>query len=185
MIKPVYNYEGTVARLMGDAILAFFGAPIAHEDDPQRAVLAGLDIVAGIAPYRESVQHKWGIDVNVRVGINTGVVVVGAVGSDLRMEYTAMGDAVNLASRMEQTAEPGTVLIAEETYKLVAPLFDFEELGGIEVKGKAGTGAGLQGAAPKGHPRPAQGLWRDIAAAGGPRGSLEEADGRHRAGAAW
>ena len=137
MIKPVYNYEGTVARLMGDAILAFFGAPIAHEDDPQRAVLAGLDIVAGIAPYRESVQHKWGIDVNVRVGINTGVVVVGAVGSDLRMEYTAMGDAVNLASRMEQTAEPGTVLIAEETYKLVAPLFDFEELGGIEVKGKA------------------------------------------------
>jgi predicted ATPase/class 3 adenylate cyclase len=136
MIKPVYNYEGTVARLMGDAILAFFGAPIAHEDDPQRAILAGLDIVAGIAPYRDSVQHKWGIDVNVRVGINTGVVVVGAVGSDLRMEYTAMGDAVNLASRMEQTAEPGTVLIAEETYKLVAPLFDFEELGGIEVKGK-------------------------------------------------
>jgi predicted ATPase/class 3 adenylate cyclase len=136
MIKPVYKYEGTVARLMGDAILAFFGAPIAHEDDPQRAVLAGLDIVAGIAPYRASIQHKWGIDFNVRVGINTGVVVVGAVGSDLRMEYTAMGDAVNLASRMEQTARPGTVQIAEETYKLVAPLFDFEELGGIEVKGK-------------------------------------------------
>jgi predicted ATPase/class 3 adenylate cyclase len=136
MIKPVYNYEGTVARLMGDAILAFFGAPIAHEDDPQRAVLAGLDIVAGIAPYREGVQGKWGIDVNVRVGINTGVVVVGAVGSDLRMEYTAMGDAVNLASRMEQAAEPGTVLIAEETHKLVAPLFDFEEMGSIEVKGK-------------------------------------------------
>jgi class 3 adenylate cyclase len=137
MIKPVYKYEGTLARLMGDAILAFFGAPIAHEDDPQRAVLAGLDIVAGIAPYRESLQRKWGIDFNVRVGINTGVVVVGAVGSDLRMEYTAMGNAVNLASRMEQTAEPGTVQIAEETYKLVTPLFDFEELGGIEVKGKA------------------------------------------------
>jgi class 3 adenylate cyclase/tetratricopeptide (TPR) repeat protein len=136
MIKPVYKYEGTVARLMGDAILAFFGAPIAHEDDPQRAVLAGLDIVANIDSYREGVESKWGIDFNVRVGINTGVVVVGAVGSDLRMEYTAMGDAVNLASRMEQTAKPGTVQIAEETYKLVAPLFDFEELGGIEVKGK-------------------------------------------------
>ncbi|MDX1614092.1 MAG: adenylate/guanylate cyclase domain-containing protein [Candidatus Promineifilaceae bacterium] len=137
MIRPVYKYEGTVARLMGDAILAFFGAPIAHEDDPQRAVLAGLDIVAEFAPYRERVQARWGIDVSVRVGINTGLVVVGAVGSDLRMEYTAMGNAINVAARMEQTAAPGTVRIAQDTYKLVAPLFQFEELGGVAVKGKA------------------------------------------------
>lgn len=136
MIKPVYTYEGTVARLMGDSILAFFGAPLAHEDDPQRAVLAGLDILAGITPYREKIMQEWGIDFNVRVGINTGLVVVGAVGSDLRMEYTALGDAINLASRMEQTALPGTVQIAYDTYKLVKPLFEFEELGGIEVKGK-------------------------------------------------
>ncbi|MES0361038.1 MAG: adenylate/guanylate cyclase domain-containing protein, partial [Anaerolineales bacterium] len=99
MIKPVYTYEGTVARLMGDGILAFFGAPLTHEDDPQRAVLAGLDIIAGIAPYREKIKASWGIDIDVRVGINTGLVVVGAVGSDLRMEYTALGDAINLASR--------------------------------------------------------------------------------------
>lgn len=136
MIKPVYTYEGTVVRLMGDAILAFFGAPLAHEDDPQRAVLAGLDIVSGIAPYREQIRQSWGIDFNVRVGINTGLVVVGTVGSDLRMEYSALGDAINLASRMEQTAMPGTVQIAHDTYKLVKPLFEFEELGGIEVKGK-------------------------------------------------
>lgn len=136
MIKPVYTYEGTVARLMGDSILAFFGAPLAHEDDPQRAVLAGLDIVSGIAPYSEKVMQEWGIDLSVRVGINTGLVVVGAVGSDLRMEYTALGDAINLASRMEQTAAPGTVQIAHDTYKLVKPLFEFDELGGIEVKGK-------------------------------------------------
>ncbi len=136
MIKPVYHYEGTVARLMGDAILAFFGAPITHEDDPQRAVLAGLDITAGIAPYREQIGEQWAIDIDVRVGINTGLVVVGAVGSDLRMEYTAMGDAINLASRMEQTAEPGTVQIAHDTYKIVKPLFDFEELGGLAIKGK-------------------------------------------------
>jgi class 3 adenylate cyclase len=136
MIKPVYHYEGTVARLMGDAILAFFGAPIAHEDDPQRAVLAGLDIVAGIRPYGQEIQRRWGLDLNVRVGINTGMVVAGAVGSDLRMEYTAMGDAINLASRMEQTAEPGTVQIAHDTYKLVAPLFEFEDLGAIPIKGK-------------------------------------------------
>jgi class 3 adenylate cyclase/tetratricopeptide (TPR) repeat protein len=136
MIKPVYAYEGTVARLMGDALLAFFGAPLAHEDDPQRAVLAGLDILAGIHPYREHVRQKWGIDFNVRAGINTGLVVVGAVGSDLRMEYSALGDAINLAARMEQTAAPGTVQIAHDTYRLVRNLFEFEELGGIEVKGK-------------------------------------------------
>lgn len=137
MIKPVYTYEGTVARLMGDGILAFFGAPLAHEDDPQRAVLAGLDIVAGIAPYRDEIKKAWGIDLNVRVGINTGLVVVGAVGSDLRMEYTALGDAINLAARMEHTAEPGTVQIAQDTYKHVINLFEFESLGDIEVKGKS------------------------------------------------
>lgn len=137
MIKPVYRYEGIVARLMGDAILAFFGAPIAHEDDPQRGILTGLEIVAGVRPYREQVERSHGIQLEVRVGLNTGLVVVGAVGSDLRMEYTALGDAINLAARMEQTARPGTVQVAHDTYRLVKPLFDFEELGGIEVKGKA------------------------------------------------
>ena len=138
MIKPVYTYEGTVARLMGDGILAFFGAPLAHEDDPQRAVLAGLDMIADITPYREKTKQAWGFDINLRVGINTGLVVVGSVGSDLRMEYTAMGDAINMAARMEQTAEPGTVQISEDTYRLVKPLFTFQELEGIKVKGKEG-----------------------------------------------
>jgi predicted ATPase/class 3 adenylate cyclase len=137
MIQPVYQYEGTVARLMGDAILAFFGAPLAHEDDPQRAVLAGLGIVAGIQPYQAEMKQKWGIDFGARVGINTGLVVVGAVGSDLRVEYSALGDAINIAARMEQTAQPGTVQIAHDTYKLVKPLFEIEELGRLELKGKA------------------------------------------------
>src|SRR6266487_1924834 len=137
MIRPIYKYEGTVPRLMGDAILAFFGAPIAHEDDPQRAVLAGLEIQAGIKDYTEEIHLKYGLDFRLRVGINTGLVVVGAIGSDLRMEYTAIGDAINLAARMERTAAPGTVQISDETYKLVAPFFDFEALGEVEVKGKA------------------------------------------------
>lgn len=137
MIRPVYKYEGHVPRLMGDAILAFFGAPITHEDDPQRAVLAGLEIQAGIQPYIEKVQAQYGVGFALRVGINTGLVVVGEVGSDLRMEYTAIGDAINLAARMEQTAEPGSVQISEETYKLVAPFFEFESIGGVTVKGKA------------------------------------------------
>jgi class 3 adenylate cyclase/tetratricopeptide (TPR) repeat protein len=135
MIAPVYRYEGTVARLTGDGLLAFFGAPIAHEDDPQRAVLAALEIIKAIEEYGRHVQNKWGLDFDVRVGINTGLVVVGAMGSDLRMEYTALGNAINLAARMEQTAQLGTVQIAEATHKLVAPLFEFEDLGGIQVKG--------------------------------------------------
>lgn len=137
MIAPVYRYEGTVARLMGDGLLAFFGAPIAHEDDPQRAVLAGLEIQAAMKTYGQQVIRRWNIDLSARVGINTGLVVVGAVGSDLRMEYTALGDAINLAARMEQTAQPGTVQIAEPTYRLIAPLFQVETREGIEVKGKA------------------------------------------------
>ena len=137
LIAPVYRYEGTLARLMGDAILAFFGAPVAHEDDPQRAVMAGLEIVQGIDPYWEEVRSKWKLDCEVRVGINTGLVVVGEVGSDLRMEYTAMGDAINIAARMEQTAKPGTIQVSADTHRLVAPLFDFEDLGPIEVKGKS------------------------------------------------
>ncbi len=137
LIAPIYRYEGTLARLMGDAIFAFFGAPIAHEDDPQRAVSAGLDIVDAIRVYREELEADRGLDLNVRVGINTGPVVVGQVGSDLRLEYTAMGDAVNVAARMEQTAEPGTVQITSETYRQVAPFFETESRGGVEVKGKA------------------------------------------------
>jgi class 3 adenylate cyclase/tetratricopeptide (TPR) repeat protein len=136
LIAPVYRYEGTVARLMGDAILAFFGAPTAHEDDPQRAVMAGLEIVASIGPFRERLERERGLDLNVRVGINTGPVVVGDVGSELRQEYSAMGDAVNVAARMEQTAEPGSVQITGETYRLVADLFDVEPLGEVVVKGK-------------------------------------------------
>jgi class 3 adenylate cyclase/tetratricopeptide (TPR) repeat protein len=136
LIEPVVRHEGTVARLMGDAILAFFGAPTAHEDDPQRAVMAGLEIVTSISGIREKLARERGLDLNVRVGINTGPVVVGNVGSELKQEYSAMGDAVNVAARMEQTAEPGTVQITEDTYRLVADLFEVEPLGGVELKGK-------------------------------------------------
>ena len=137
MIGPIYKYEGTVPRLMGDAILAFFGAPVAHEDDPRRAVLAALEIQAGIQGSIEEIHHNYGLPFALRIGINTGLVVVGAIGSDLRMEYTAIGDAINLAARMEQTAAPGTVQISADTYRLVAPFFEFEALGELEVKGKA------------------------------------------------
>ena len=136
LIKPVYRYEGTVGRLMGDAVLAFFGAPIAHEDDPQRAVLAGLDMIEGIREYREQIKREQGLEFNVRVGINTGLATVGEVGSDMRVEYTAMGDAVNLAARLQTAARPMTVLISETTYRFVAPVFDCADRGPLEMKGK-------------------------------------------------
>jgi class 3 adenylate cyclase/tetratricopeptide (TPR) repeat protein len=136
LTRPVVQYGGTVARLMGDAILAFFGAPTAHEDDPLRAVLAGLDIVSGIQGYREQLRSEYDLDFNVRVGINTGVVVVGEMGSALAGEYTAMGDEVNLAARLEQTAQPGSIQISADTYRLVRPWIEAEPLGEIEVRGK-------------------------------------------------
>jgi class 3 adenylate cyclase/tetratricopeptide (TPR) repeat protein len=134
LMAPIHRYEGTLARLMGDAIFAFFGAPKAHEDDPVRAVTAGLDIVEAIDAYRSDHTE---LDLNVRVGINTGPVVVGEVGSEQRLEYTAMGDAVNVAARMEQTADPGTVQITEETARLVGAAFDLGPARSVEVKGKA------------------------------------------------
>jgi predicted ATPase/class 3 adenylate cyclase len=137
LLEPVHRFGGTVARLLGDAILAFFGAPKAHEDDPQRAVLAGLDIVSNIQRVNKKTGHGKEREIQVRVGINTGLVVVGEVDSGFRSEYTAIGDAVNLAARMEQTAQPGTVQVSEETYRLVKQHFLFEPLGQIEVKGKS------------------------------------------------
>jgi class 3 adenylate cyclase/tetratricopeptide (TPR) repeat protein len=136
MIGPIERYGGTVARLLGDAVLAFFGAPEAHEDDPERAVWAGLEIAEGMRELQADVSREHGVDFGVRVGINTGLVVVGEFGAHGRVEYTAMGDAINLAARMEQTAEPGTVQIAHGTFQLLGPQFDVEPLGDVEIKGK-------------------------------------------------
>jgi class 3 adenylate cyclase/tetratricopeptide (TPR) repeat protein len=136
LIRPVYRYEGTLARLMGDGVLAFFGAPIAHEDDPERAIRAGLAMLQEIAPYAREIEKRWSVSFDLRVGINTGLVVVGEVGSDLRVEYTALGDAVNVAARMEQVAAPGTLLVSADTQRLVEPLFEFEPLEPVTVKGK-------------------------------------------------
>lgn len=134
---PVRRYDGTVGRLMGDGMLAFFGAPSGHEDDPQRAVLAGLEIVAATKAYGGALRNRRGLDFEVRVGINTGFVVVADVGSEALSELTAMGDAVNVAARMQSTAAPGTVQIAAETWRLVNQQFETEALGRIELKGKS------------------------------------------------
>ena len=137
-MEPITRCGGTLARLMGDAVLAFFGAPIAHEDDPERACRAALDIVSGTRRYAEELEQERGISgFSVRVGIHTGLVVVGEVGSDLRVEYTAMGDAINLASRLEQNAPPGGILISHDTYRRVQGVFDVLAQEPLAVRGKA------------------------------------------------
>jgi class 3 adenylate cyclase len=136
MSKAVFRYEGTIAQLQGDAMVAFFGAPVAHEDDPERAVMAALDMVEATDELAKQLKRTQGIDFRIRAGINTGPVVVGNVGSDLRYEYTALGDAMNTAARMQTAAEPGSVMVTENTYRLAREAFDVEDLGGIEVKGK-------------------------------------------------
>jgi class 3 adenylate cyclase len=132
----VRRYDGTVARLMGDGLLAFFGAPVAHEDDPERAVRCGLDLVHEIDELGPDLGLPEGISLRVRVGINTGPVVVGMVGSDVAQEYTAMGDAVNTAARMQAAAPPGGLLITAATHRFVATLVDATDAGELELKGK-------------------------------------------------
>src|SRR5918999_320796 len=137
MSKAVFRYEGTIAQLQGDAMLAFFGAPVAHEDDPDRAIRAALDMVAETAEFARQLRQERGIEFNIRAGINTGPVIVGNVGSDLRYEYTALGDAVNVAARVQTSAEAGTVVVSANTQRFVTDAFDFEDLGHVELKGKS------------------------------------------------
>ena len=137
MSKAIFRYEGTIAQLQGDAMLAFFGAPVAHEDDPERAVRAALDMVAETEEFARQLKTSHGIDFRIRAGINTGPVIVGNVGSDLRYEYTALGDAVNVAARVQTSAEPGTVVVSDRTHRFVEGTFDFNDLGEVDLKGKA------------------------------------------------
>jgi len=116
--------------------MALFGAPVAHEDQAQRACYAALSIQNTLAKYGEKLEKERGIDFKMRIGLNSGPVVVGSIGNDLRMDYTAIGDTINLASRIETTAKPGTVLVSGFTHKLVRDYFKFESLGKIQVKGK-------------------------------------------------
>ncbi len=140
MIHKVHDYEGTVNELRGDGILALFGAPIALEDGPQRAIRASLAMHREMVKFSAKVKEEKGLaPIMVRIGINTGPVVVGTLGNDLRVQFTAVGDTINMAARMEQLAEPGTTYITEDTFKLTEGFFRFEALGEKEVKGKEET----------------------------------------------
>ena len=137
MNDAVAQNKGMVARLMGDAILAFFGAQVARENDAEHAVRAGLEICKAAEEYSKRMRRRFGVDFQVRVGINTGLVVIDVVGNQVRSEFTAMGDAVNLSSRLQNAAAPGTILISHDTYRHVRGLFMVQPLEPIHAKGKS------------------------------------------------
>src|SRR3712207_897292 len=109
MMEAVHRYEGTVNQILGDGIMALFGAPLAHEDHAVRACYAALTMQEAVRRYAKQARGRYGVEVQARIGLNSGEVVVRAIANDLRMDYSAMGQTVHLAARMEQTAAPGTV----------------------------------------------------------------------------
>jgi class 3 adenylate cyclase/tetratricopeptide (TPR) repeat protein len=131
----IHRFEGTINQYTGDGLMALFGAPIAHEDGPRRAVHAALAIQRALREYGTQLEAEHGSSLPMRIGINTGIVVVGKIGDDLRMEYTAVGDTVNLAARLQQVAPPGGVVISDATHKLISIYFDSRDLGVLRVKG--------------------------------------------------
>jgi class 3 adenylate cyclase/tetratricopeptide (TPR) repeat protein len=135
MMEAVHRYEGTVNQVMGDGIMALFGAPLAHEDHAVRACYAAIRMQESVKQYGEGLRRSHGVEVQIRVGLNSGDVVVRSIGSDLHMYYTAVGQTTHLAARMEQIAEPGSVVFTAETFKLVRGYVEANPLGRVSVKG--------------------------------------------------
>jgi class 3 adenylate cyclase/tetratricopeptide (TPR) repeat protein len=136
MLAEVHRYEGTVNQFLGDGIMALFGAPIAHEDHARRAVLAALGIRTALTGYQDELKRQGDVSLQVREGLNTGLVVVGKIGDNLRMDYTAIGDTTNVAARLVQDAGPGRVVISEATHRLVEGYVHTRPLGSLSLRGR-------------------------------------------------
>jgi class 3 adenylate cyclase len=137
MMEAVHRYEGTVNQVLGDGIMALFGAPIAHEDHAVRACYAALAMQAAMQGYAEEVRRTQGLAVQMRVGLNSGEVVVRTIGNDLHMDYSAVGQTTHLAARMEQLATPGSILLTAATLRLVEGFVRAHALGPVPIKGMA------------------------------------------------
>jgi predicted ATPase/class 3 adenylate cyclase len=136
LMDEIHKYEGTINQFTGDGVMALFGAPVSHEDHAQRGCYAALSIQKAMADYGAKIENDTGVDFKMRIGLNSGQVIVGAIGDDLRMDYTAVGQTTNLAARMESIAKPGAVMVTGDTHKLTRDYFEFESQGQVEVKGK-------------------------------------------------
>ena len=137
LLEPIHNYQGSIVQVMGDGVLAYFGAPVACEDDPERAILSGLEIVDRVQINAKRLKEEKVIDnLQVRVGINTGLVVVGEMNPEKFLDYIALGDTVNLADRLQKNAPGNGVLISQTTYQQVRGLFITEKQAPSKVKGR-------------------------------------------------
>ena len=137
MAEAVHRYEGAVNQFLGDGLMALFGAPLALEEHALRAVQAAMAIRETISGYSEQLRRDNGPELRLRMGLNTGLVVVGRIGDDLRMDYTAVGDTTNLAARMQTLAEPGAIVVTASTHRLVEGYVRSEPLGPMQVKGRS------------------------------------------------
>jgi class 3 adenylate cyclase/Flp pilus assembly protein TadD len=135
LVEVVRKYGGTIDKFTGDGLMALFGAPVAHENDPERAVRAGLEMQQALQPWQRKVRDAYGLDLQIRIGINTGWVIAGKVGNNYHMEYTVIGDTVNLASRLETAAQAGTILVSEETFYRTRHVVKYATLPPVAVKG--------------------------------------------------
>lgn len=135
LVKQVYKYEGIVDKLTGDGLMALFGAPISYENNAERAVRAALDMQAEIDQWSRQVKQEQGVELKMRVGLHSGSVIVGGIGTNLMMNYTAIGDTVNLAHRIEESANPGTILVSEAVFRQTNNIFEFELVPGLHLKG--------------------------------------------------
>jgi class 3 adenylate cyclase/tetratricopeptide (TPR) repeat protein len=184
MLAAVHRYEGTVNQFLGDGLMALFGAPVALEDHARRAALAALAMQDALEAYREDLRRRRRIDFRVRMGLNTGLVVVAAIGDNLRMDYTAVGDTTNVAARMQQMAEPGQVVVADATRQLVEPYFHLQSLGPAHLKNRAEAVPAWMLGRPR--PTPEARPLTPLLGRAGPLGALERAwaaarDGRGQA----
>ncbi len=133
LVPVIEGFGGTVDKFIGDEIMALFGAPATHENDPERALRAALEMMSTLDSFNE----EQGIDLGMHIGINTGLVIAGGLGSEGRQQYSVVGDAVNVAARLKDVAEGGTTLVGPDTFRGAKPLFEFEALESVHVKGKA------------------------------------------------
>jgi len=134
LMEDIHRYEGTVNQFLGDGIMAIFGAPVTHEDHAQRACHSALAIQMALIGYGERVKEEHGIDFNMRIGLNTGQVVVGSIGDDLRMDYTALGDTTNIAFLLQQIAKPGQIILSDRTHRIIKGYFHCERIGEEKLK---------------------------------------------------
>jgi len=137
LMDEIHKYEGTINQFTGDGVMALFGAPVAHEDHAQRACYAALTIQKAMGEYGEKIKKETGVDFAMRIGLNSGPVIVGSIGDDLRMDYTAVGDTTNLAARIQQSANPGEIWVSGGTHNIIQNYFQDEPVGEIPFKGKA------------------------------------------------